>query len=31
MRGLNEQIDGPQKREPADVARDFIKAHGLAG
>ena len=30
MRGLNEQIDGPLKREPADVARSFIKAHGLA-
>ena len=29
MRGLNNQIDGPQKREPADVAREFIKAHGL--
>ncbi len=29
MRTLNNQIDGPQKREPADVARDFIKAHGL--
>jgi osmoprotectant transport system substrate-binding protein len=30
MRTLNNSIDGPQKREPADVARDFIKAHGLA-
>jgi osmoprotectant transport system substrate-binding protein len=29
MRTLNNQIDGQQKREPADVARDFIKAHGL--
>lgn len=29
MRTLNNQIDGPLKREPADVARDFIKAHGL--
>ncbi|MGA2392310.1 MAG: glycine betaine ABC transporter substrate-binding protein [Candidatus Lustribacter sp.] len=29
MRTLNNQIDGPQKREPADVARDFIKTHGL--
>jgi osmoprotectant transport system substrate-binding protein len=29
MRTLNNEIDGPQKREPADVARDFIKAHGL--
>jgi osmoprotectant transport system substrate-binding protein len=31
MRGLNNQIDGPQKRDPTDVARDFIKAHGLGG
>jgi osmoprotectant transport system substrate-binding protein len=30
MRTLNNSIDGPQKREPGDVARDFIKAHGLA-
>ena len=30
MRTLNNQIDGAQKREPAEVARDFIKAHGLA-
>ena len=29
MRTLNNEIDGPQKREPSDVARDFIKAHGL--
>ena len=29
MRTLNNEIDGSQKREPADVARDFIKAHGL--
>jgi len=29
MRTLNNEIDGPQKREPADVAREFIKAHGL--
>jgi osmoprotectant transport system substrate-binding protein len=29
MRTLNNQIDGPLKREPADVAQDFIKAHGL--
>jgi osmoprotectant transport system substrate-binding protein len=29
MRGLNNQIDGPLKREPADVARDFVKAHDL--
>ena len=31
MRSLNNQIDGDAKREPADVARDFIKAHNLAG
>lgn len=31
MRTLNNEIDGTQKREPADVARDFIKAHGLGG
>ena len=30
MRGLNNQIDGTQKREAADVARDFLKAHALA-
>jgi osmoprotectant transport system substrate-binding protein len=29
MRGLNNEIDGPLKREPADVARDFVKAHDL--
>ena len=29
MRTLNNEIDGPQKREPADVAQAFIKAHGL--
>jgi osmoprotectant transport system substrate-binding protein len=28
MRTLNNEIDGTQKREPADVARDFIKTHG---
>jgi glycine betaine/choline ABC-type transport system substrate-binding protein len=28
MRGLNAQVDGA-KRDPADVARDFLKAHGL--
>lgn len=28
MQALNEQIDGPQKREPADVAAEFLKAHG---
>jgi osmoprotectant transport system substrate-binding protein len=31
MQTLNNQIDGPQKREPADVARDFIAQHGLGG
>ena len=30
MQNLNLQVDGPQKREPADVARDFLKQHGLA-
>jgi osmoprotectant transport system substrate-binding protein len=30
MRRLNNQIDGTQKREAADVARDFLKAHDLA-
>jgi osmoprotectant transport system substrate-binding protein len=29
MRGINLAIVGPQKREPADVARDFIAQHGL--
>ncbi len=31
MQSLNNQIDGVQKREPADVARDFIAQHGLGG
>jgi osmoprotectant transport system substrate-binding protein len=31
VQALNEQIDGPQKREPADVAGDFLKAHGRTG
>ncbi len=31
MRGLNNRMDGAEKSEPADVARDFIKAHALAG
>jgi osmoprotectant transport system substrate-binding protein len=30
MQNLNLQVDGSQKREPADVARDFLKQHGLA-
>lgn len=29
MQDLNVQVDGAQKREPADVARDFLAAHGL--
>ncbi len=29
MRDLNEQIDGPQKREFEDVAFDFLKGHHL--
>jgi osmoprotectant transport system substrate-binding protein len=29
MQNLNLQVDGPQKREPADVARDFLKQSGL--
>jgi len=30
MRRLNQQVDG-DKREPADVARDFLRRRGLAG
>ncbi|MEO7039367.1 MAG: glycine betaine ABC transporter substrate-binding protein, partial [Candidatus Elarobacter sp.] len=30
MQNLNLQVDGALKREPADVARDFLKQHGLA-
>ena len=30
MQNLNLQVDGKQKREPADVARDFLKQNGLA-
>jgi len=30
MQDMNLQVEGPQKREPADVARDFLKQHGLA-
>jgi osmoprotectant transport system substrate-binding protein len=30
MRTLNDQVEGSQKREAGDVARDFIKTHGLA-
>jgi osmoprotectant transport system substrate-binding protein len=29
MQNLNLQVDGPQKREPADVARDFLKQNNL--
>ncbi len=29
MQSLNLLVDGPQKQEPADVARDFLKAHDL--
>jgi len=29
IQGVNLEIVGPQKREPADVARDFIAKHGL--
>ena len=28
MRALNLEVEGPKKREPADVARDFLAAHG---
>ncbi len=31
IRGINAQIDGPTKADPEDVARAFIKAHGLLG
>jgi len=31
MQSLNEQIDGPAKQEPADVAAAFIKQRGLGG
>jgi osmoprotectant transport system substrate-binding protein len=30
MQNMNLQVDGPQKREPADVARDFLQQNGLA-
>jgi osmoprotectant transport system substrate-binding protein len=30
MQNLNLQVEGPLKRDPADVARDFLKQHGLA-
>jgi osmoprotectant transport system substrate-binding protein len=29
MRSLNDEVAGAQKREASDVARDFIKTHGL--
>jgi osmoprotectant transport system substrate-binding protein len=31
MQTLNNQIDGAQKREPSEVAQDFIAQHGLRG
>jgi osmoprotectant transport system substrate-binding protein len=30
MQDLNLQVDGPQKREPADAAHDLLARHGLA-
>jgi osmoprotectant transport system substrate-binding protein len=30
MQNMNLQVEGTQKREPADVARDFLKQQGLA-
>jgi osmoprotectant transport system substrate-binding protein len=30
MQGVNLAITGPQKRDPADVAREFLQKHGLA-
>ena len=30
IRGVNLAINGPQKREPADVAREFLQKHSLA-
>jgi osmoprotectant transport system substrate-binding protein len=29
MQNMNLQVDGPQKREPADVAKDFLQQNGL--
>jgi osmoprotectant transport system substrate-binding protein len=29
MSGLNWQVDGPEKKEPADVARTFLRQNGL--
>jgi osmoprotectant transport system substrate-binding protein len=29
MAGLNYQVDGPDKKEPDDVAREFLQQHGL--
>ena len=31
MRDLNWQVDGPDSKEPADVARTFLEEHGLIG
>ena len=30
MRRLNQEVDGPRQREPADVAHDFLRTHRLA-
>lgn len=30
MRRLNQEVDGPLQREPADVAHDFLRAHRVA-
>jgi len=29
MSGLNWQVDGPEKKEPADVAKAFLVENGL--
>ncbi len=31
IRAINQSIDGPAKKDPEDVARAFIKEHGLLG
>ena len=31
MRRSTSRLTAPQKREPADVARDFLKQHGFIG
>ena len=30
MRRLNQEVDGPHQREPADVAHDFLRTHRVA-